>query len=180
MSIVNVLILRTLAGLVLIAGTWWSMAEVAWSSTLLQTHFVRAMSEPPVDPDLIVFDHVSECCEDFNRTRAMALLGTLLGGMPMAGMSVVLWRRHRNRLMTSIAEPFLLAALVFQFASMTLALLLFFVFVPYAANDPYTVPGDFRWMLFLLSIGLTSGMAIPVWYRLRQRVVPSEPPLNIV
>ena len=82
--------------------------------------------------------------------------------------------------MKSIAEPFLLAALVFQFASMTLALLLFFVFVPYAATDPYAVPGDFRWMLFLSCIGLTSGMAIPVWYRLRQCVVPSEPLLNIV
>jgi hypothetical protein len=166
---------------VVIGGTWWSMADVAWSSTLIQTHFVKAIAEPPVDPSresgggfMIVDDHVSECCEDLNNARALALWGTWLGGVPIAGMALVMWRRYRDRSLKSIAEPFLLTALVFQFASMTIAMLLFSVFLPYAGAE------DLWPMLFLLCTALASGMAIPVWYQLRRRVVPSEPLLNIL
>ena len=171
--------LRTLAAFVLIAGTWWSMAEVSWSSDLIQTHVLKTFAEPPFHAreesgGFIVDHHVSACCEDLQNARVLAIWGTWLGGMPMAGLAFVVWRRYRDRSLKAIAEPFLLAALVFQFAAMSLALLFLSLFLPYAAND------DLWAMLFLLSTALTSGLAIPTWYRLRLRVVPSEPLLNIL
>ena len=181
-SIVNVLIfLRTVAAFVLIAGTWWSMTEVAWSSTLIQAHLAKTIAEPQVDPsrsrgdDFMLIDHhVSVCCQDLNNARALALWGTWLGGMPMAAVAFVMWRRSRDRSLKPVLEPVLLAALVFQFASMTIALVLFSLFFPYSGTD------DFWPMMFLFGTALASGKAIPLWYRLRQRVVPSEPLLSIL
>ena len=173
------LILRSLAVLVLIAGTWWSMADVAWSSDFIQSHFAGALSQPRPDDrresgdGLMFIGHeYPRCCVDLDTGRALALFTVLLGGIPMAGLAFAARRRWRTRLLRSTAEPFLLAAFIFQFASLMIASLLALLFVPALWAEPR---GEDLWRIahFLLT-AVMSGMALPVWYALRTRVAPDS------
>lgn len=175
------LILRSLAAFVLIAGTWWSMADVAWSSDFIQSHFAGALSQSRLDDrressdGLIIIDdgHTRSCCADLDTGRALAFVTTLFGGVPMAGFAFVIRYRRRGRSLGVTAEPFLLAAFIFQFASMVIALLLAFLFASMLSDAAI---GDDQWTMaygiaFLLLTAAISGMALPIWHGLRNRVV---------
>lgn len=170
----TMLILRAVAAFVLIAGTWWSMADVAWSSDFIQSHFAGALSQPRTDTressdGLMIIDdgYTRSCCADLDLGRALALFATLFGGVPMAGLAFIVGHRRRGRSLGATAEPFLLAAFVFQFASMVIASLLALLFAPYAPS------GEDQWIIaYLFLTAVISGMALPIWHGLRNRVVP--------
>ena len=177
------LILRALAALVLIAGTWWSMADVAWSSDFIQSHFAGALSQPRLDDrressdgSMIIDDGHTRCCVDQDTGRALALVTTLFGGVPMAGLAFIVRHRRRGRSLGATAEPFLLAAFIFQFASMVIALLLASLF---ASMLSYAASGEDQWTIgyliaYLLLTAVISGIALSIWHGLRNRVVPES------
>ena len=171
------LILTSLAVLVLIAGTWWSMVDVAWSSDFIQSHLAGALSQPRLDDrressdGLMIIDdgHTRSCCADLDLGRSLALFATLFGGVPMAGLAFIVRHRRRGRSLGPTAEPFLLVAFIFQFASMVIASLLAWLFAPYAPS------GEDQWIIaYLFLTAVISGMALPVWHGLRNRVVPAS------
>ena len=64
-------ILKGVAAITLIAGTWWSMAEATRSSDLIYAGLNAAFSTPPVQPEsiggfgLVEDGASSDCCDDF-------------------------------------------------------------------------------------------------------------------
>ena len=169
------LFIRTVAALLLITGTWWCMADAAWSSDFIRANLATVLTTPPPTPpkstdglDLVEDGQLSSCCVDFDRARGIAFATMLLGGAPMAGFAVILARRLRGREVPVVAEPFLLAALVFQFASMVLASLLILLFLPDAFGGHFR---DGIWfMAFLLPTSIGSGVAVRIWHRLRMQI----------
>jgi len=171
------LILRSVAAFVLIAGTWWSMADATRSSDFIQSHFAGALAQPRPDDrrdssdGLMIIDdeNTRSCCAALDLGRALALFATLFGGIPMAGLALIVRLRRRGRSMGTTAEPFLLAAFIFQFASMVIASLLAFLFAPSAAS------GEDQWIIaYLFLTAVISGMALPTWHGLRHRVLPQS------
>jgi len=173
------ILLRSFVALVIIAVTWWSMADVAWSSDFIQSQLAGALSQPRLEErrgsggGLMLVDHVhTRCCVDLDTGRALAIFSTLFGGVPMAGLAYIVRRRRHGRPLGATAEPFLLAAFIFQFAAMVIASLLAFLFAPVVSYGP---AGEEQWILAYLSLtAVTSGMALPAWHGLRNSVMPES------
>jgi hypothetical protein len=167
-------ILKVLGALILITGTWWSMASLAWSSELLQTKFGVVMAQPlmapPADPDLIVFDHrPTYCCDSFAGGVALSFVTIFFGGIPMAALAFIL----RRSLITfrPAAEPFFLAGFIFQFAAFATTLLMTLLLL----LDVFVVSLNRAWYVaFPLLTVIASAWALPLWHRLRRSIVATE------
>lgn len=158
-------ILRSLVALVLIGGTWWSMADVAWSSGFFQAEFSRALATEPRRDDGggldFIDDHsFSDCCADLHRGRNVAVTAVVLGGFPVAALAFVL-SLARKKPFAPAAEPALLAAYIFQFAALIITGIFSALFLPYASRD------EFPAVAYVCVTAVASAGALPLWHRLR-------------
>lgn len=169
------LTLRTLGVFLGIALVWWSMAELVMSSTSFESG-VRDVMAFSVFRDsarsdgggLDIIDgggldiiDVSPCCDYATRGFQIALLTSLFGGIPMALLAWIL----RKRPMSSDHRPYLLAAFVFQFASMVIAFLPVVIMMIAIIYEPIDFEGVL-WFAMLALIGLSGAFALPIWRRL--------------
>ena len=174
-------ILRTVLAFAIITVAWWSMAEAIGTASLLQATMPHALLEPvPASrlDDLIYFDHPpSMCCSDFDAAMALSVVGTLLGGFPMAGLAFVV-RRRATRSLTSAAQPWVIAAFVYQCAAMILAGLIVAAFLWSLSDAPGYVWADLSTVTFLVYMVLTavvSAWALSAWHNLHARIEPNLP-----
>ena len=159
--------LRTLGAFLGIALVWWSMAALVMSSGSFESGVRDAMSfsvfRNAVRSDGSGFDLVDVwyCCDYSVRGYQLALMTTLFGGIPMALLARIL----KNRPMSSDHRPYLLAAFVFQFASMVIAFLPVAIMMIVFIYEPIEFEGVL-WFGLLSLICLSSAFALPTWHRL--------------
>jgi uncharacterized membrane protein YwzB len=158
--------LKTVVALLCIAAVWWSMAELALASDVIQAGVRDVILRSPFQKSGVVefVDfHEQYCCEDFNTGFAWSFFVTAFSAIPMGLLALVLsWRRHslsRSVALQAIAR----AALILQGASTVLNLLLTLMWF---SDDPVDLVNPWGW---IVAAGMVASLvAIPVWYRLSQ------------
>ena len=166
-------ILKGVAAITLIAGTWWSMAEATRSSDVIYAGLNAAFSTPPVQPEsiggfgLVEDGASSDCCDDFTNAFGLAFILTLLSGMPMAALAFFL--RRSLIAFRPAAEPFLIAAFVLQFASIAIASLLTVLFFVVVSTEGPIGEG---WpiLVFLLPTIVVGTVGLRFWYQMRRDI----------
>ena len=160
--------LKTIVAFVCLAGVWWSMAELALTSDVIQSGVRDVVLRSPFlesSPGLIVFDdgYFGYCCDDFMTGLSLSFFVTAVSAMPMALVAFVLTRTRPTR-HPAIPE-FARAALFLQGASIALNLLFAWVWF----SDEFLPSSMSAWVWAMVG-GVIAGMAaVPAWYRLSQR-----------
>lgn len=159
-------ILRSFAALILIAGTWWSMAELIRSSDTIESGTARviAFSPPPRSMGgLDIIDTCDHCNADAAVGMGLSIVITILGGGPIAMVTFFLqWLVGRGSLPSS-TQPLLFAAFVFQLAAAVLSLGLVISFLLLEPAAVILEPS--AW--YLSFSGIAAAFSMPVLFRLR-------------
>lgn len=161
------LALRTFGAFLGIALVWWSMAALVMLSGSFESGVRDAISFSVFRDSVrshgsgLDLEDVWHCCTYSTRGYQLALVSTLFGGIPMALLARIL----KNRPRSSDHRPYLLAAFVFQFASMVIAFLPVAIMMIVIIFEPIDFEGVL-WFGLLSLIGLLGAFALPTWRRL--------------
>jgi len=153
------------------------------SSDVLVSDIARVVSSFAAEqprPTLIA-DAPSVCCEGFYAGGLLALVGVLLGGIPLAVVGFVLARRTDRTGSSSWTTPWTLvvqSCLVFQLMNLALAgFLVVIALYTFTPVGPFVI-GMSGLLVFLLANVATSALAVPAW-RIVQRSLRSHEDLGI-